>query len=145
MKRYLPACLLLISVGANGALNKWVDADGKVHYSDEAPPENVKAKTLTAPPLSGDAPVPQTLAEREAERKKAKRAKEETAQKAAKQQEEEQAKKDECNRLRANLSTLANSPRIVTYDANGESVIMGDEARQQKVDEINKQIGISCK
>ena len=55
MKRYLPICLLLLSFSAYGALTKWVDADGKVHYSDEPPPVNVKTKTLATPhePASG--------------------------------------------------------------------------------------------
>ena len=49
MKRCLPIFLLLLSVNAHGALNKWVDAEGNIHYSDEPPPPNVKTQTLVAP------------------------------------------------------------------------------------------------
>jgi hypothetical protein len=71
MKLSLAICLLLTSFNSHAALNKWVDADGKVHYSD-TPPTDVKVKTLrssAAPdaitPVSGVA-AQKSLAEREA-------------------------------------------------------------------------------
>ena len=67
------------------ALNKWVDADGKVHYSDIVPPE---VSTQTVRNIAGkgqeNAPAsftPKSLAEREAELKKSKQEKEEASTK----------------------------------------------------------------
>ena len=80
MKRYLPACVLLLSFSAHGALHKWVDADGNVHYSDEAPPANVKTQRLkvqsapTAATSSSGESATKTVAEREAEYRKAQKA-----------------------------------------------------------------------
>lgn len=45
MTKHLPALLLLLGCGtamADGALYKWVDDAGKVHYSDAAPLQNQK-------------------------------------------------------------------------------------------------------
>jgi hypothetical protein len=45
MTKHLPALLILLSCGAamaDGALYKWVDDAGKVHYSDAAPLQNQK-------------------------------------------------------------------------------------------------------
>ncbi|MDE2117052.1 MAG: DUF4124 domain-containing protein [Betaproteobacteria bacterium] len=145
MKRYLSACLFLLSFSAYGALTKWVDADGKVHYSDEPPPDNIKTKTLSIPhdSLSG-VPAAKTFVEREAEWKKAQKAKEEASQKATQQQEEAIAKRKACAGAKANLRALENSPVISTYNDKGEIVPMGDSTRQQNIEDARKQISIYC-
>ena len=38
MKKFLLILLMLASANAFAGLSKWVDADGKVHYSDQPPP-----------------------------------------------------------------------------------------------------------
>lgn len=48
MKYYLLAALLF-SFGAHGEIVRWVDAAGKVHYSDGPPPSNVPVKKLNIP------------------------------------------------------------------------------------------------
>lgn len=145
MKRYLPVCLLLLSFSAYGALTKWVDADGKVHYSDGPPPDNVKAKIITTPhnPVSG-VPAPKTYVEREAEMKKAKKAKEEATQKAAQEQENTLAKQKNCEGAKANLRTFESNSPIATYNDKGESVNMDDPTRRQNIEEARKQISAFC-
>lgn len=69
MKRCLPIFLLLLSVSAHGALNKWVDTEGKVHYSDQPPPPNAKIQTLTVPSAVSGASASKSLAESEEEQK----------------------------------------------------------------------------
>ncbi|BCM24081.1 DUF4124 domain-containing protein [Methyloradius palustris] len=39
--------LLLASSYAHAGITKWTDADGKVHYSDQPAPKNVKATNIT--------------------------------------------------------------------------------------------------
>lgn len=144
MKRCLPIFLLLLSVSAHGALNKWVDAEGNVHYSDEPPPPNVKAQTLTTPPAASGEPVQKTIAEREAERKKAQKAKEDAAQKSAQQQENALIKQKNCAGVQANLKTFESNAPLSTYNNKGESINMDDSTRQQKIEEARKQISIYC-
>ncbi len=145
MKRCLPICLLLLSFSAYGALTKWVDADGKVHYSDGPPPDNVKTKTLTTPHDSASGvPAQKTFIELEAERKKSQKAKEEAAQKAAQQQENALAKQKSCMSAKANLKALENSPQITTYNDKGESTLMDDAARRQNIEDARKQISTYC-
>ena len=142
MKRCLPLCLLLLSFSAHGALTKWVDADGKVHYSDEPPPDNVKAKTVTTPHNpAGGVPEQKTFVEQEAEWKKAQKAKEEAAQKAAQQQENALAKQKNCEAAKANLSALEKTPVITVY---GEASYMDEATRKQKTEEARKQISTYC-
>lgn len=143
MKRYLPVCLLLLSFSASAALTKWVDDDGKVHYSDGPPPDNVKAKAIATPhdPVSG---VPKTFVEREAEMKKNQKAKEDAAKKAAQQQENALLKQKNCAAAKANLRALENSPQITIYNDKGEAANMDDKARQQGIEEARKQISTFC-
>lgn len=143
MKRYLSVCLLLLSFSAYGALTKWVDADGNVHYSDEPPPDNVKTKALTVPHDPVGAPQ-KTFVEREAELKKAQKSKEETAQKNSQKQEDALAKRKNCASAKANLIALENSPLIATYNDKGESSLMDDSTRRQNIEEARKQISLYC-
>lgn len=143
MKRCLPICLLLLSFNSYGALTKWVDADGKVHYSDGQPPANAEVKKLSLPTVSGVQASP-TYVEIEAERKKTLKTREEATEKAARQQEDAAAKQKYCVSLRANLNTLEKSPRIASYNEKGEKVIMDDAARRQQIEEARKQISAKC-
>ena len=144
MKRYLPICLLLLSFSAYGALTKWVDADGKVHYSDEPPPLDVKAKKLAMPSAASGVPAQKTFVEREAEWKKAQKAREETSQKVTQQQEEAVTKKKSCAGAKANLRAFENSPLIATYNDKGELSYMDDSTRRKNIEDARKQISIYC-
>ncbi len=149
MKHYFVIVVLsLLSLNANAALNKWVDADGKVHYSDTPPPE-VSAQTVRN--ISGkgqaDAPAsysPKSYAEREAEMKKSKQAKDEASQKQAQKDADAEAKKNNCAAARENARILEESPRLVTYDANGERSFIDDSTRAQRLEDARKTISSNC-
>ena len=148
MQYRLPICLLLfglLSLNAHSEVNKWVGDGNQVHYSDQPPPAKTKVTPLgiAGPPATAVA-APKSLAEREAEFKKARKAKEETTQKAAKQQEQAQAKQKYCEDTRTNLTALEDSPRVMTYGADGERSFLDDAARQQRIEEARKAIGTDC-
>lgn len=148
MKRGLPIFLLLFSLSSYAGLHKWIDSSGKVHYSDEAPPDNAKVETMRKTHVDeapASAPPPgKTIFEREADLKKAQKAKQEAAQKTAKEQEQAQAKQKNCEQARTQLANLQNAPRISTYDASGERTIMDDNARQQAINEAQSAISAYC-
>jgi hypothetical protein len=149
MKFSLAIFLLCGSLSAYAALNKWVDADGKVHYSDTAP-SDVKVKKIKSSsspdsisPASG-ASAPKSLAERDAEWKKSQKAKAEAEQKAAKKTEEDNVKQKNCALARSNLSTLESSQSIVTYNDKGERTFMDDASRTQQLEEARKSVSSFC-
>ena len=150
MKYYFAVIALsLLSLNANAALNKWVDADGKVHYSDTPPPDvttetvrNIAGKSRTDAPAAASSS--KSVAEREAGMKKAKQAKDEAAQKQAQKDAEAETRKKNCTAARENAQALEQSPRIVTYDANGERSFMDDAARAQRLEDARKAISSSC-
>lgn len=149
MKRYFTIITLaLISFNVHAGLSKWVDAEGKVHYSDTPPPEvttqsvrNIAGKDQTDAAASYS---PKSIAEQEAELKKAKQLKTEAEQKKAQQDANAQIRKSNCAAARENVQTLKGSTNIVTYDAKGERTYMKDDARAQRLDEANKAVSTYC-
>jgi hypothetical protein len=151
MKKFLTMLLLLSSTTAFAALNKWADADGKVHYSDEPPPANIKSETLrTSPsapaPSAASAPAAtKSLAEREAELKKAQQAKKEAEERAAQEQSRRETEKANCAAARQHLRTLQEGGRMVEIDAQGEYTYLEDEQRQQRIAKAQEDIKTWCK
>jgi hypothetical protein len=148
MKRYFTIITLaLISFNVHAELNKWVDADGKVHYSDTPPPDvttqsvrNIAGKDTTEAPSYS----PKTIAEREAEMKKAKQAKEEASKKKAALDAAAEVKKHNCEAARQNVRTLEHADSIVTYNEKGERIPLDNSARAQRLEEANKAISTNC-
>ncbi len=151
MKPYFIAIftLALISSNAHAELHKWVDANGVVHYSDTVPPDVAKTQNVrnvtgkdgaTAPASSSQ----KTLAEREAELKKAKQEKDDAAKKKAQQDAAAESKKNACEAARQNQRTLEAGGRIYTYDASGERTFLDEDARAQRLEEARKAVSENC-
>jgi hypothetical protein len=149
--RFLISTVLLLSISltAHAGIKKWVDADGNVHYSDSGPEDNTQTQSVRniAGKDQANAPsgyTPKSPAEREAEMKKARKLKDEAAQKQAEQDTRSAAKKQNCEIARQNAKTLEESPRVIKYDANGERVVMEDDARAKNLEEARKAISENC-
>jgi cytoskeletal protein RodZ len=156
MSKFLLILLILASANTFAAVSKWVDAQGQVHYSDQPPPPETKAETLhsasDAENAAGNdvtktsAPAAtKTIAEREAELKKAQQAKQEAADKAAQKQAAADAVKANCANAQQNLRNLQAGGRMVEIDANGESSFISDAQRQQRIEKAQQEIGNLCK
>jgi hypothetical protein len=157
MNRYLMIFLMLASANGFGAVNKWVDSDGNVHYSDQSPPPETKAKILRSTPdtegtadsngkTATSAPAaPKTLAEKEAELKKQQKAKQEAADKAAKEQANAEATKAYCTAAQQNLKALQDGIRLVEVGTDGEHSYLDDAQRQQRITKAQRDISTYCK
>lgn len=157
MNKYFLILVLLASGNSFAGLNKWVDENGKVHYSDQPPPASVKAKTLRSTStttaigsasgvVTSSAPAaPKTIAEREAELKKAQQAKKEAADKAAKEQADAEVNKANCTAAQQNLRNLQSEVRMMEIDAKGERSFMSDEQRQQRISKTQQEVSTFCK
>jgi len=149
MKRlFFTIAIALTGLNANAELNKWVDSEGKVHYSDTRPPDvnsesvrNISGKGQVEAPTSYS---PKNIAEREADLKKSKLEKEEAGQKRAQQDAEAEAKKRNCDAARQMLRSIEEGTRLVTYDEKGERIVLDDDARAQRLEEANKAVSTNC-
>lgn len=145
---FIVVAAAFFSLNAQAGLNKWVDAQGNVHYSD-APPQNVKTQNVPNIAGKGQAAAPATYSsksyvEREAELKKSKQEKTEANEKKAQQEAQAEEKKRNCAAAQQNLRVLEEGTRIATYDANGEKTYLDDAAREQRLIDTRKAVSNNC-
>jgi hypothetical protein len=133
---------IAIALNAPAALYKWVDANGRVVYSDQPPVGNFKTEVVgaAAPPSNPDAM--KDLANREAEFKKRQADKVEDAKKGDKARADAQKLNDQCAQVRAHLANLKRSDYAVMYRINekGERVAMDETAKKAEVDRLEQLI-----
>lgn len=155
MSKFLLIFLILASANAFAEVNKWVDDQGRVHYSDQAPPPEVQARALrsasegagSASGVAGtDAPAASgSFVEQEAALKRAQQEKQAAADKAAQKQAAADARKADCANAQQNLRTLQSGVRMVVIDASGERSYMDDTQHQQSIDKAQQDISNLCK
>jgi len=152
------ACGCLLAMPALGELYKWTDAEGKVHYSDQPPPPNVKQPvtvkprspgpaTPTAAPEAEGTPAagPKTYVEQDAEfnRRRVEAAEREAAEKKAAKEAAE--KKINCEQANAQLARVQSGARITRYNENGETVYLSDAEIAQETARAKQAADSWCK
>ena len=137
---------LLGAAPANAALYKWTDATGRVVYSDQPPPGNVKVERLNAPPPPANPNAVKELAAKEADLKKAKQLRAEEETKTTKARVDANMRRQECQRARGQAIALAQSDQVVLYTTNakGERVAMNDAARLAERQRLDYWIHENC-
>jgi Skp family chaperone for outer membrane proteins len=132
---------------ATAALYKWVDANGRVVYSDQPPPAsaNVKTETLHAPTAPSNPNAAKELAQKDMELKRRAAERNEAAAKAEKDQTAKTKRAEECNQANAALQRLSWG-QVVILRANekGEQVPMDDAARAKEKARIEGWMKENC-
>jgi len=158
MKRLLTIALLVAALPASAAMYKWVDKDGKIHYSDQPPPEGAKqsgvvntpapatpAAAPSAPGAGAPPKGPKTAAEQEMEFRKRRL---EAAEADAKRQQDAQAaeeKKRNCTQANSRLTALETGGRITKHGPDGETVYLSDAEIGKELVEARKIADSWCK
>jgi hypothetical protein len=145
--------MLTLATVAQAGVTRWVDAEGKVHYSDQPPPPTAKSqKTLdlkNSPALPIAAPDSKggekSLAEKELESRKRRVQAEETAAKHAKDQEDAKNRKANCEQARHQVQALQEGQRISKFNEKGERVFLEDNDRARAIEEAKKSADSWCK
>jgi hypothetical protein len=150
MSKFLLILLMLASTNTFAAVSKWVDAQGRVHYSDQPPPPATQSETLrssssTQDSASSSVDETKTTAEKETDLKKTNAEKQAADDKAAQKKAAEDALKANCATAQANLRTLQSGERIKEVDAKGERSYIDDAQRQQRIAKVQQEISNSCK
>lgn len=170
MKRAaLRACLILAGIAvctpAGAQLYKWVDANGRVQYSDRPPAgqqaQKIGRSGLSAPPRAEDAAgpadkaaaaapaegnaapsaQPASIAEQEQAFRKRRMEKEEAQQKQAKLDAEKRARDAQCQRTRNYLKSLEGGRRIVRTNDKGEEEYLDDAQIKQEAERARQDLG----
>lgn len=150
----LVALMAVFSIAmAAETMYRWVDADGNVHYSDQAPPVGARdAQALkqngsrsAARPEAGGAPA--SYIEQEAEFQDRQEQKAEADAEATKKADTAAAWDKNCKIARNNLANLTDprGGRVREPNAQGELVYVPEEERQRQMSQANEDIKKWCK
>jgi Skp family chaperone for outer membrane proteins len=127
------------------ALYKWTDANGRVVYSDQPPPGDVKVDTLKAPPPPANPNAAKEMAAKEAEGKKQKLDAQEAAQKAEQQRADNTRRYTACRDAQAQMRQLAaEQVPLVKLNEKGETVHLDDTERRNKRTELEAWVRANC-
>ena len=144
MKRLIALAFAIAFLPAAwGQLYKWVDKEGKVHYSD-TPPTTQDSKQLNVQ-AGGGTGAPPPAAQKDKEAEKGRLDNKDTATKAEDDVKRAAYNQDRCNRARGYLKTLNDGGRIVNYDAKGERQILDDAQIESEKGRAQKAVDESCK
>lgn len=174
MKRLSVAILLALCVAlpASAQMYKWVDSNGKMHYSDKPPPSNIKTEKLRAPPPAPGASVPAPSEAKGSPKQEAAKggAKQDTAKggpttpaeqeqafrkrqlDAAKAQEDEakklaqaRDKAENCRRAQAAVANLQAGGRQMRIDQKGERVFLDEQQIAQETAKAQQEAAAACR
>ena len=140
--------LLFYAAPAAAEMYRWVDVQGKVHYSDQPPTEKSKSsKTLSIPnqDATPTAESNKSWQEKDLDYKKRQAATAETEAKKQKSSDDAKAKSENCAQSRKSLKTLEDGGRISTYDDKGNRVVMEDAQRTKAIGDAKKSVSEWCK
>ena len=122
-------------------LYKWVDENGVTQFSQQPPASNqYERMNVTPPPALGSTPPPTaetpTATEPDPGNENA------AAQKA--DSEQKAMRVAQCAKLREDLTTLENNPRLGRTNADGEMERIGEDERQSMITTAREELASYC-
>ncbi|MBC7945998.1 MAG: DUF4124 domain-containing protein [Burkholderiales bacterium] len=151
----LSAVLMLFtfSLASSAELHRWVDAQGHVYYSDQAPSGFFKHQKVLPAQHAAAAPVsdirensaaPKTLVDKELEFRKRRIEAEEARIKQEKERATDNAARQNCTLAKNDLKNLQEGGRLVRYDERGERAFLTDHEREARAEEAEKAVEQWC-
>lgn len=152
---------------ASAEMYSWRDESGRMHYSDQPPPDiktQVTKKGTSSGPRYGEAPAkpdqsapaaqsgakaepakPKTLAEKELELKQRKAAEEAAEKKQKETDAQKETMKNYCDSLRKNLEALQSGSQVTKQGPNGEGSYLDNSQIQKEIDDTKAKLAKDCK
>jgi hypothetical protein len=116
---------------------KWIDANGRVVYSDQPPPANVKSEVVKPPPPPENPRAAQDLEDQGIANKQREKKKADEAKTADKARQIAEKRREVCVNALGQLRALQQKDDLLfRYNEKGEKVYYNDEMRR---DEFERQ------
>lgn len=145
MQKLLPILLLSLLCSSTMAeqIYEWTDDQGVVQYGQRPPADrDYRQRSIIAAPPPGGALRQPTLQPQEPTNKT------EQAQSLAEQRRMQITQKKQqaaaCTRLRDDLKTLEDNPRLRRTNETGEVERIGEDERQQMIQQLREQLKQDC-
>ncbi|MDK9725279.1 MAG: DUF4124 domain-containing protein [Sterolibacteriaceae bacterium MAG5] len=135
------------SLLASAQMYSWKDAKGKIHYSDEPPPDQLPVRKVAPPPppAADPAALQRTLAERENESRKRQKSAQEAAAKADKERADGEERRANCEKAQGNLKSIESGQVRFTIDSKGERVALDGAVREAELANAKRSVDTWCK
>jgi len=144
--RAIALIALLLPLAAVAQVYTWKDATGKIHYSDQPPPDQ-GTQSRVLPTDSSDAANPAAVkaaADRRLEANKEAKEKQDAAAKAAKDKADNEKRQQDCERARLDLQGLESGQIRFRMGANGEREGLDDSARAAEIANARRVVDATC-
>ena len=148
--RFLSYMVLLFgALTAQAGVYKWVDSEGKVHYSDKPNSGTKQVQTVTIKPTVNvnDSAAANAKLQELKQRQESDQIRKDVQQKTEKQkaavEDTERARK--CLEARSALQDLSFKGRLYRYNKDGEREWIGDDERDAKQKEFQDYYNNNCK
>ncbi len=150
MKTLLGLIVFLLSATpVNAELYKWVDEQGKVHYSDQPASGKTKSEAIleipNQPTTSTSTASSKTWQEKELEYKKRQSSAAEAEAKKQKDAQDEKTKRENCANAKQNLSQLESIAPAYTYDEKTGRSYLNPTQRAEAIEKARKSVTEWCK
>ena len=137
----------LCAAAAFAQTYSWKDANGKVHYSDEPPPEKAQLrKVAPAPQPAGDpGAVRKSFVEKEMDARKKEKEAQEATSKSEKDKIDAEERRVNCEKARGNLKSIESGYTRFTTNAQGERVALEGATLDAELASARKAVDGWCK
>lgn len=138
------AFMLILSTPSLSEIYRWVDNQGKVHFSDKKPPSTEAAEDISGQlqPLNSDSSASETAKLQQVFQGETPEEQAYRQQQQAQQQQQEDLREQGCQKARQQLSILRG--RVAFIDPDGKEVVITEEERVRRADELDRQIRQHC-
>lgn len=144
MRRLAFALTVLIAATASAQVYRWVDKDGKVHYSDQKPPgASADELAIQSQPSDPEA-AEKAMAELKAQNQGLDEADAQRKADAADAARAKQQKQKLCDAARADLGLLMAANRYFTVDSKGERVYDSDAQLEARRAQARARVAENC-
>lgn len=149
----IAACIAssFAATSAHAQIYQWKDESGRTVLSDKPPPGNARSTRKVdseATPASAPAPAvaaPASNADRELAFRKRQIEAQQNADKEQRAQAEKDQRRENCERMRAQLQSLESGERIALRDAQGERYFLDDAQREQEIARTRQTLQSLCR
>jgi Skp family chaperone for outer membrane proteins len=135
----------LLAAPANAALWKWIDANGRVVYSDIPPTGDIKAERINSASPPSNPNAVKEMVNQEADLKKRQTQRAEDAAKLEKAKADSTRRQEQCAQMRGQLKALqTDSLQIYRINERGERVLMDPATRQKERERLETSLRDQC-
>jgi len=144
VRRVIAIGLLLLASSSHAEIYRWTDSDGKLHFSDQPPEDSLVSEDVSSKmsPINRDSSAEETEKLQQVFQGETVEEKAFHNQQQVQQQQQNQASERACQGAKNNLRVLKG--RVYFEDADGNEIIVTEEQREQRANQLAEAIRQHC-